>query len=479
MRIHSLARHRSNGSWLFCLTTGLAMCLTTPAASAASWLVHDVAEFATAASALQPGDEIVLADGIWTDSRLLLKGQGTAAAPIVLRAQTAGKVVLSGRSDLRLAGSYLQVSNLVFRNGYAPGDAVVAFRESSKAVASNSRVTGLVIDDYTNPDASDQDYWVSFYGSHNRLDHSQLRGKTNAGPTVVVVRDATQGLDNQHRIDHNWFGPRPALGVNGGETIRVGTSDTSLSNSNSTVENNWFEGCDGETEIVSNKSGGNTYRGNVFYRSAGALTLRHGNGNRVIDNVFLGDDKAGTGGVRIINADQTVSNNYFERLAGASNRSALAVMDAQANPPLSGYAPVVNATISRNTFVDVAKISFGVGHDEAKGIVVAASNSRFTGNLIVNRTSRNPPSAASSLAGIDFSGNVQSPAASTVFPGGVESRGVSLQQADSGLWVATPALPAVGADPALAMTAREATGVAWYPKVGEVALSRTRNGVDR
>jgi poly(beta-D-mannuronate) lyase len=296
---------------------------------------------------------------------------------------------------------------------------------------------------------------------------------------VVVVRDATQGLDNQHRIDHNWFGPRPALGVNGGETIRVGTSDTSLSDSNSTVENNWFEGCDGETEIVSNKSGGNTFRGNVFYRSAGALTLRHGNSNRVIDNLFLGDDKAGTGGVRIINADQTVSNNYFERLAGSSNRSALAVMDAQANPPLSGYAPVVNATISRNTFVDVAKISFGMGHDEAKGIVVAASNSHFSGNLIVNRTSRNPPNAASSLAGIAFSNNVQSPQASSVFPGGVSSASIALQQAASGLWVPATPLPAIGADPALAMTPREQTGVDWYPKVGEVALSRTSTGVDR
>jgi len=355
----------------------------------------------------------------------------------------------------------------------------VAFRESSKAVASHSRVTGLVIDDYSNPDGSDQDYWVSLYGSNNRLDHSQLRGKTNAGPTVVVVRDATQGLDNQHRIDHNWFGPRPALGVNGGETIRVGTSDTSLSDSNSTVENNWFEGCDGETEIVSNKSGGNTFRGNVFYRSAGALTLRHGNGNRVVDNLFLGDDKAGTGGVRIINADQTVSNNYFERLAGSSNRSALAVMDAQANPPLSGYAPVVNATISRNTFVDVAKISFGVGHDETKGIVVAASNSHFSGNLIVNRTSKNPPNAASSLAGIAFSNNVQSPQASSVFPGGVSSASITLQQAASSLWVPATPLPTLGADPALAMTPREQTGVDWYPKVGEVALSRTSTGVDR
>lgn len=479
MRIAPIPHRLSKQARFFCLTTGLAICLTTGPASATSWLVHTPAEFTTAAASLQPGDEIVLADGTWTDVRLLLKGQGTAAAPIQLRAQTAGKVILSGRSDLRLAGSYLQVSNLVFRDGYTPGDAVVAFRESSKAVASHSRVTGLVIDDYSNPDATDQDYWVSLYGSHNRLDHSQLRGKTNAGPTVVVVRDATQGLDNQHRIDHTWFGPRPALGVNGGETIRVGTSDTSLSDSNSTIENNWFEGCDGETEIVSNKSGGNTYRGNVFYRSAGALTLRHGNGNRVLDNVFLGDDKAGTGGVRIINADQTVSNNYFERLAGSSNRSALAVMDAQANPPLSGYAPVVNATISRNTFVDVAKISFGVGHDDAKGINVAASNSRFSDNLLVNRNNRNPPTAASSLAGISFSGNVQSPQASTVFPAGVASASVTLQQAASSLWVPSPALPSVGADPALAMTARDATGVDWYPKVGEVALSRTNTGVDR
>lgn len=96
MRTHPLACHRSNNSWLFCLTSGLAMCLTTSAASAASWLVHDVAEFATAALALQPGDEIVLADGTWTDARLLLKGQGTAAAPITLRAQTPGNVILSG-----------------------------------------------------------------------------------------------------------------------------------------------------------------------------------------------------------------------------------------------------------------------------------------------------------------------------------------------------------------------------------------------
>lgn len=436
-------------------------------AHAASHLVHDAGEYAVAAANLQPGDEVVLANGVWNDTRLLLKGTGTATAPITLRAQTPGQVILSGQSDLRLAGDHLHVADLVFRDGFTPSEAVVAFRESSKAVARNSRVTGLVIDDYSNPDSTDQDQWVMLYGAFNRLDHSQLRGKTNAGPTVVVVRDATQGLDNQHRIDHNWFGPRPELGVNGGETLRVGTSDTSLSDSSSTVEYNWFEGCDGETEIISSKSGANTYRGNVFFRSAGALTLRHGNGNRVIDNVFIGDGKAGTGGVRVINAQQQVSNNYFEGLAGSSNRAALGVMHGQANAALSGYAPVVDATIERNTFIDVARVSFGVGYNAQSGIVVPASNSHFSNNLIVNRNAADPVTVNGSLAGVAFSGNLQSPLASTALPGGVDSMAVVVQQGANGLWQPVPALGAIGAATGLAVIPRDDTGVAWYPKQGE------------
>lgn len=470
------------------LAASLMLATTLPLAAschAATHLVHDAEEFAIAAAALQPGDEVVLANGTWTDVRLLLKANGTATAPVTLRAQTPGQVILSGQSDLRLAGEYLHVADLVFRNGFTPGDAVVAFRESSKAVARHSRVTGLVIDDYSHPDSGDQDQWVMLYGAFNRLDHSQLRGKTNAGPTVVVVRDATQGLDNQHRIDHNWFGPRPELGVNGGETLRVGASDASLSDSNSTIEFNWFEGCDGETEIVSNKSGGNTYRGNVFYRSAGALTLRHGNGNRVIDNVFIGDGKPGTGGVRVINARQWVSNNYFQGLAGSSNRAALAVMHGQADAALSGYSPVVDANLERNTFVDIAKLSFGVGYNEQSGIVVPPSASRFGGNLVVNRNGKDPVTVNGSLAGIAFSGNLQSPLASTALPGGVDSAQVPLVQAPTGLWIPSPVLGDVGAAPSLAVIPRDDTGVSWYPKTGEWTESATvghrlpTNGADR
>lgn len=187
----------------------LSMASACGAAAATAYLVHTPAEYATAAAALRPGDVVTLADGEWADFQVLFKGEGTAAAPITLTAQTPGQVVLTGQSNLRLAGRHLTVSNLVFRDGWSPTDSVVSFRESSKARATDSRVTGVVIDGFSKPDRTQSDNWVQLYGQDNRFDHNQIAGKSNAGPTVVVVRDATQGLDNRHQIDHNWFGRGP------------------------------------------------------------------------------------------------------------------------------------------------------------------------------------------------------------------------------------------------------------------------------
>ena len=101
----------------------------------------------------------------------------------------------------------------------------------------------------------------------------------------MVLRDI-EHQDNSHRIDHNYFGSRPELGENGGETIRVGTSTYSRTSSKTLIENNIFRGCNGESEIISNKSGDNIYRNNLFIESEGTLTLRHGNNALVENNVF-------------------------------------------------------------------------------------------------------------------------------------------------------------------------------------------------
>lgn len=424
-------------------------------------LVRNPQEYADAVRSLQPGDTVVLADGTWSDFQILLSGQGAAGRPITLTAQTPGGVVLTGQSNLRLAGEFLVVSNLVFRDGWSPTGEVVSFRRSRSERANHSRVTGVVIDRFNKPDRSQSDHWVALYGHDNRFDHNHVAGKSNAGATLVVVRDAEQGLENRHRIDHNYFGPRPNLGSNGGETIRVGTSHDAMSDSRTVVENNWFEGCDGEVEIVSNKSGGNVYRGNVFHRSRGALVLRHGDGNLVEDNVFLGGGEPHTGGIRVINRRQTIRNNYLEGLAGDGFASALTVMYGVPDSPANRYVQVDRAIIENNTLIGARSVFLGAGMDQERS--AAPIDSRMSGNLIVNDDGHDPLRTLGDLGGIAFAGNLQSPAVSAGFPDGVQARKVEMVRADTGLLIPANA-EGVGARRDLRPIARDAVGVAWYPK---------------
>lgn len=445
------------------------LALASASADAAEFVVRTPAEYSAAVADLQPGDRVVLANGEWRDFQIVFSGKGTATSPITLTAQTAGKVIISGQSNLRLAGEHLLVSHLVFRNGHSPTGEVLAFRVSPKERARHSRITQVVVDHFNQTDRSRSDHWVAMYGSHNRFDHNQLTGKNNLGATMVVVRDPAQGLDNRHRIEHNWFGPRPNLGSNGGETLRIGTSKDAGSDSNSLVENNWFEGCDGEVEVVSNKSGGNTYRGNVFKQSRGALVLRHGDGNLVENNVFFGDGKSDTGGIRVINRRQTVRNNYLEVLAGDGYSSALSLMYGVPDSPPHRYVQVDQARIERNTFVGIKQLLFGAGKDDERS--AAPVNSSFSRNLIVDQA--DPVRVLGDLSGIVFSGNVQSPAASTLLSSGVRGGKPVMTRATTGLLVADK-LEGVGADPALTYVPRSAVGVDWYPK--EVATSALDNG---
>lgn len=363
-----------------------------------------------------------------------------------------------------MAGRYLVVANLVFRDGYSPTGEVISFRRNREDRATDSRVTGVVIDGFSKPDRRDADNWVALYGQNNRFDHNHIVGKTNAGTTLVVVRDPQQGLANHHRIDHNYFGARPSLGSNGGETLRIGTSHDAESDSFTTVEFNWFEHCDGEIEIISNKSGANVYRGNVFFESRGALTLRHGDGNLVEDNVFIGNGVDHTGGIRVINRNQTIRNNYMQGLMGTGFASALTVMYGVPNSPANRYVRVENAIIENNTIIDSASIFLGAGMDAERS--ARPVSSRMSSNLIVNADGRDPFRIQGDISGLTMVGNVQSPAAGGDAPAGVRRATVELQRGTGGLQVPV-GLSDVGARADLRVTRRQDTGVAWYVKGAE------------
>lgn len=440
---------------------------TTPSATAEEGqiLVSTQEEYADAVKSLAPGDTIVLANGRWENFEILFKGKGTEDAPIRLRGETPGEVFLTGQSNLRLAGEYLEVSDLVFKDGYTPTQVVVAFRQNKEDLANNSRVSNVVIDNYNQPERYGVDFWVLMYGKNNRFDHNHLVGKRNQGVTMAVKMDTEASRENNHRIDHNYFGPRPILGSNGGETLRIGTSHFSRSNSNTTVENNYFDRCDGELEIISSKSAGNKILNNTFFESRGTLTMRHGNDTLVDGNVFFGNDVDHTGGVRVINARQTVRNNYMEGLKGTRFGGAFVVMNGVPNGPINRYDPVIGSVIENNSMINSDNLQLGAGADEERS--GPPSDTTFTDNLIYNEDGRDVFTVYDDMSGIDFENNVLASMDPPDFTSGFTREKVTLKRAKNGLMYPQSSITA-GASRDLKVTTKDMTGVSWYPKTDPI-----------
>ncbi len=423
-------------------------------------MVSDPQEYNEVLKSAKPGDVIKLANGTWEDFEILFEGKGKKDKPITLTAETKGQVILSGQSNLRLSGEYLEVSGLVFKDGYTPTSEVIAFRNSKK-LANNSRVTEVVIDNYNNPERYETDFWVMMYGKNNRFDHNHLVGKRNKGVTMAVRMNSEESQENYHRIDHNYFGPRPILGSNGGETLRIGTSHHSRKDSYTTVENNYFDRADGELEIISSKSGRNKILNNTFFESRGTLTMRHGNNTLVEGNVFFGNDVDHTGGVRVINAGQTVRNNYMEGLKGTRFGGAFVVMNGVPNGPINRYDPVINAVMENNSLINSDNVQLGAGSDEERS--GPPSDSTFSNNLIFNDDEIDVFTIYDDMSGIDFDNNVLGSMDPPDFASGFTRKNLKMMRAENGLMYPQDDI-AAGASRDLAVTTKDMTGVSWYPK---------------
>jgi poly(beta-D-mannuronate) lyase len=372
-------------------------------ATADSTIVKNIDELHASVKKAKPGDKIIMQNGEWKDVVIKLKCNGTKEKPILVKAQSAGKVIVTGNSSLRIGGNYTTVDGLYFHNGYAGKDPVISFRADKDDLANNCRVTNTVIDDFNNQKRMDENNWVLFYGKSNRLDHCSFRDKKNMGVLIAVILDDERSRENFHSIDHNYFGRRPPLASNGGEIIRVGVSQHCQFNSNTQIVDNLFEHCDGETEIISIKSGSNVVRGNVFKESQGSVVLRHGDNNTVENNVFLGNGKTATGGVRVINKGQWVVNNFFYKCRGTDFRSPLSIMNGIPNSPAHRYVQVTDAVIANNTFVDCSPISLCEGSDAERTLPPA--NVYLINNLFYNTTDNVLHNVYDKVDGFFFSGN--------------------------------------------------------------------------
>ncbi len=329
--------------------------------------------------AAQPGDTLILPEGEFRDVELLFIGTGRKDAPITLKSAVPGKTIFTGKSTLRLTGEHLVIDGLHFKEPDPSVGDLILFRKDSKTLANHCRLTNCAITSTLKEDGSKESRWLGLYGTGHRVDHCSFSGKTGKGTTFVVWL-GKEG-DGKHQIDHNYFGPREKLGKNGGETIRLGDSKTSMMTAACIVEHNLFEKCNGEAECISNKSCGNLYRDNTFLEVGGTLTLRHGNGCTVERNVFIGNEVSGTGGIRIIGEDHLVRDNYLENLTGDKARSSICLMIGVPNSPLNRYFQVQRAKITGNTLVN-CEHTITIGVSDGKDASLPPIDTVFEGNQI-------------------------------------------------------------------------------------------------
>lgn len=327
------------------------------------------------------GDTLILSGGTWTNQKITFRGKGTAAAPIVLQTSRVGSTVLTGSSTLTIDGSFLEVSGLLFEGKYTGTSAIVTFAKNSH----HCRLTNTQIRSYNLSDATINTKWISINGEDHRVDHCAFEGKNNIGTLLVVW--LTNGNQARHRIDHCQFGFRNAIldengsEINGQEIIRIGDSSTSMTEAKCVVDSNYFAQCNGEIEIISNKSCGNEYRANTFYQCKGMLTLRHGNGCLVENNYFIGDNTEKSGGVRIIGENHTVRYNTMTNLTGTNYRAAICFVRGKSNSELFEYYPVINAQVYENIIVN-CKQAFCLNYNSSSDCKVNATKSNIEDNQI-------------------------------------------------------------------------------------------------
>lgn len=375
--------------------------------------VADGAALAGALAAASPGDCVMLADGDYDGGRFGLAG--TAARPIVVRAEHRGRAVLT-EGSFELSGSrYVVIEGLLWTS-----------RGTLKLTdCQHCRVTRLRFRVEDSP--SDNRSFIEIGGTTsewNRVDHNDLGPKRSSGH-LVRVSGTKPSLAKHTLVDHNLLHDFEAGRNNGRDSVVLGCCGpwADYQDTFTVVEHNLFVNCDGENELISVKSSSNVIRYNTIRASAGMISFRAGRRNVAEGNFILGADKRGAGGVRLFEDDHLVFNNYID-----TEGPPLTLQNG--DPPGGGHAAIKRAQVVFNTFV-VRDRPVQVGGGSR---TVAPVDTVFANNLVVGTGSVLDAEAA---PGIAYRANIELARGAPE----IERRPDEVRVIDAG---ATPALARVG-----------------------------------
>ena len=327
---------------------------------ATNYTVSSESEFN--ALTLQPCDVVTWTNGTYSDVELTFNAFGESGSPIVLKAETPGGVIFTGDSKFNIWGDYLIVDGFYWNGGIGFNNHIEFRRSGSNAdFANNSIIRNCAFNDLQpedptgDPDAKSR--WIVLYGSNNTVENCSFLNKDTTGVCILVELSYHNNNPVGHNILNNYFNNVTAKDgrTNSGDSegMRIGSSGEQTVNANVLVEGNYFQEVNGENEIISNKSLGNTFRNNTFRSCRGSLVLRHGAQAWVEGNYFMGENKAKSGGIRVSDQDHVIINNYMQDLDNSSDayNNGITLMggDTSSGGTSNGYQYVNNILIAFNT----------------------------------------------------------------------------------------------------------------------------------
>lgn len=308
--------------------------------------VSSLSEFKSALSEAVNGDSVVWRSGRYEDVFMDINVEG-----LVVTAESYGAVIFTGESKVEIDADQVVLSGFQFVGGDIGTDNVI------RNWGSDVLITQINILGYT----SFKYLIVDEDSRRTTISHCNFESRINLADQNIlsILVDNEPGY---HKIQHcsfrNFRGSGGDMGV---EPIRIGVSSQAHLDSRTIVEYCYFENCDGDGELISNKAAQNVFRYNTFENNTkGELVLRHGDEAIVYGNFFLNN----MGGVRVREGqNHFIYNNYF---SGLTSRAIY--LQNESSDPLDSIL------VYFNTIVDSEEVKLGGSGSYPPQHVVFANN---------------------------------------------------------------------------------------------------------
>ncbi|XP_065057675.1 uncharacterized protein LOC135685617 [Rhopilema esculentum] len=275
--------------------------------------VSTFSQFKSKLSAAKFGEVICIANGEHNDWIMIVKKDG-----ITIMGEEGGKVVMKGRSQIKIYGSQVKVANLTFtaplnvegnRRDFPPP---IVFDRRAK----DSEVFDCVVQNHC------ANRWARVRGDRTQIHHCLFKDKPapviGIPSEIIYVGDKEMhGISIHHNRLENYDPDAKVMKHkhDGAEGIYVKVSRNQGRETKdfaTSVHHNYFHKIDAEQETIGIKSSGNEVYENAIEECFGGISLRHGKRNIVTRNYIqmrqTGDRD--NHGITAHDSDHQIVNNW-------------------------------------------------------------------------------------------------------------------------------------------------------------------------